>query len=166
MTASLHHAQPILAAAINAGFRESGVQSLKNLNDGNASPMVAVRTAGLGFESLIGFLDEGMGDGEESDGSGELLSLVDERYLELLLELANERFAANEDRIERFRDGLVIAKKDEVAWENADVRRERKRKEGLERKRNLEAERVVEEYGGSDPGEQDGAGILVGMDFD
>ncbi len=54
MTASLHHAQPIVAAAINAGFRESGVQSLKNLSDGNAFPMVAVRSAGLRVESLVG----------------------------------------------------------------------------------------------------------------
>ncbi|KAL8875598.1 MAG: hypothetical protein Q9192_009023, partial [Flavoplaca navasiana] len=42
-TASLSHAAPILSAAISAGFRESGVQSLKNLTDPNAIPMVAVR---------------------------------------------------------------------------------------------------------------------------
>ncbi|KAL8879587.1 MAG: hypothetical protein Q9192_008200, partial [Flavoplaca navasiana] len=40
-TASLSHAAPILSAAISAGFRESGVQSLKNLSDPNAIPMVA-----------------------------------------------------------------------------------------------------------------------------
>src|SRR5271170_7368875 len=54
MAASLKHAQPVLAAAINAGFRESGVLSLRNLDDPDACPMIAIRTAGLGLESIIG----------------------------------------------------------------------------------------------------------------
>ncbi|KAL2042679.1 hypothetical protein N7G274_004438 [Stereocaulon virgatum] len=58
MAASLYHAQPILTAAINAGFRESGIQSLKNLDDANAFPMVAIRTAGLALESIVGVVSE------------------------------------------------------------------------------------------------------------
>ncbi|KAF7508472.1 hypothetical protein GJ744_009185 [Endocarpon pusillum] len=57
MTASLHHAKPLLSAAINSGFRESGVQSLKNLDNPNACPMVAIRTAGLGLEAIIALFE-------------------------------------------------------------------------------------------------------------
>ena len=128
MTASLHHAGPVLSAAINAGFRESGVQSLKNLDDTNAFPMVAVRTSGLAFESLIGGLDEDKGIGAE------ILSLVDEGYLETLLELGNERFLANTERIERFQKELFRCQtKDLGMWEDKNQRRERKRAEGLKR---------------------------------
>ncbi|OQV07716.1 hypothetical protein CLAIMM_12111 [Cladophialophora immunda] len=52
--ATLRHARPLLAAAVNAGFRESGVQSLRALDDAEHGVMVAVRTAGLAFETLVG----------------------------------------------------------------------------------------------------------------
>ena len=164
MTASLHHAQPVLAAAINAGFRESGVQSLKNLEDGNAFPMVAVRSAGLGFESLVGFWDDGDG-GKGEERGGKVLSLVDEKYLELLVELGNERFVANGERIERFRSGLMSFRRDELKWENADARRERKRKEGLERK-GLEAKSGAIANGVLKQSDHDAADILAGMIFE
>lgn len=96
MTASLHHAQSILSAAINAGFRESGVQSLKNLDDPNPCPMAVVRTSGLGLEVLIRFVPEGGG------AEDEIQSLVDETYLEILTSLANRRFVTNTERIRRF----------------------------------------------------------------
>ena len=125
MTASLKHAQSVLASAINAGFRESGVQSLKNLEDANAFPMVAIRSSGLALSSLIGFMDDHV-------APPEIISLVDEGYLRLLLEIANERFEANTERIERLRHGLLerTAMKASV-WENASTRKERKKVEGL-----------------------------------
>lgn len=126
MSASLHHAQAVLAAAIEAGFRESGVQSLKCLEDPNAFPMVAVRSSGLALSSIIGFLDE-------RNGEGKVRSLVEENYLRLLLDLANERFQANRDRIERFRNFLLRVDKQKPAWEDKASRSERMRVLGLER---------------------------------
>ena len=135
MCASLQHAQPVLSAAINAGFRESGIQSLKNLEDPNASPMVAIRTAGLALGSIIGYaLDTGLGEEK-------LVSLVGEEYLETLLRLANARFSANDERIQRFNDELLMGKRiREPGWEDSQSRRERKRAEGLKQKELLKVE--------------------------
>lgn len=131
MAASLYHAQRVLAAAINAGFRESGVQSLKNLNDANAFPMVAVRTSGLAFESLIGFT--------ERSGQVEIVqSLVSEDYLGILVDIANERFGANTERIKRFEQELFCQSSKSVVWEDAESRKARKRAEGLARQAILQ----------------------------
>lgn len=128
MTASLHRAQPILSAAIDAGFRESGVQSLKNLDDPNAFPMVAVRTAGLGLGSIIGYADE----------YGNVQGLVSEEYLGTLLKIANSRFSANSERIQRFSDRLFSSGEGRrSAWEDSQARSERKRAEGLKRKEKI-----------------------------
>ncbi len=139
MTASLHHAQPILAAAINAGFRESGIQSLKNLEDSNAFPMVAIRTAGLAFESLVGMVPsrpQDEKDGDETEGN--LSRLVSEAYLELLISIANERFRTNAERIRRFEQDLFKREKGVGhAWEDSKSRQERKRAEGLEQRQML-----------------------------
>jgi len=135
MAASLHHAQPILSAAINAGFRESGVQSLKNIEDPNAFPMIAVRTAGLALGSIIGYARENETDGEE------VHALVSEEYLETLLRLSNARFAANAERIKRFSDSLFHGyESSDSSWEDPRSRRERKRAEGLEKKDQLRAQ--------------------------
>ena len=125
MTASLQHAQSVLASAINAGFRESGVQSLKNLEDPNAFPMVAIRSSGLALSSLIGFIDDRV-------APSEIISLVSGDYLRLLLEIANERFEANIERIERFRHEMLKRTAAKTSqWEDASVRKERKKVEGL-----------------------------------
>ena len=131
MTASLHHAQEILSAAINAGFRESGVQTLKNLDDPNSFPTVAVRTAGLGLSSLIGYM-------RDSENEEEILGMVNEEYLEVLLGIANERFGLNAERIKRFSDNL-FQKGNEVgsAWEDKRVRQERNRAEGLKQRQRV-----------------------------
>ncbi len=134
MTASLRHAAPILAASIGAGFRESGVQSLKNLDDGNAFPMVAVRSSGLAFESLVGVLQEMGGEGR-FDGGGVVRGLVSEEYLEVLVKIANERFRANVERAGRFEAELFRRERGNGEWEDADLRRERKRAEGVQRKK-------------------------------
>ena len=139
MTASLHHAQPILAAAINAGFRESGIQSLKNLDDSNAFPMVAVRTAGLAFESLVGLIPNRTCYQEDGAEIAEHIArIVSEEHLELLVNIANERFKINAERICRFEQDLF--KREEglgQAWEDSKSRQERKRAEGLEQQQTL-----------------------------
>lgn len=133
MCASLHHAHPILTAAINAGFRESGVQSLKNLEDSNAFPMVAIRTAGLALGSMIGYAND------TATGEEEVRSMVSEEYLETLLRVANARFTANAERMHRLSDNLFRARNTNAsAWEDPQTRRERKKAEGLKHKEQLE----------------------------
>jgi tRNA wybutosine-synthesizing protein 3 len=133
MTASLHHAKPLLSAAVNSGFRESGVQSLKNLDDPNSCPMVAVRTAGLGLEAIIASVIE-----ENEERPGHFQHLVANDYGIVLLRLANKRFEANQQRIEKFRVSLREVMASETTrvlqsetWESPEARRQRKRDQGL-----------------------------------
>ena len=129
MTASLNYAQPVLSSAIDAGFRESGVQSLKNLDDPNAFPMVAIRTSGLALSSLIGFATN------DANGADIVHAMVDENHLRLLLQLANDRFEANAERIKRFAENLFqkfeTRQRLDPNWEDSKTRQERKRAEGL-----------------------------------
>jgi tRNA wybutosine-synthesizing protein 3 len=116
MTATLKHARPVLAAASTAGFRESGLQSLRCLDAvgehhrqaADVSPIVAVRSSGLSLESIIGYTccpDDGEDAG--SRPSTMIHSVVTEEYLHLLVSIANERFTINSERIERFRAHLL-----------------------------------------------------------
>ncbi|KAK4694715.1 hypothetical protein P7C71_g2912, partial [Lecanoromycetidae sp. Uapishka_2] len=115
-----------MGAAINAGFRESGVQSLKNLDDPNAFPMVAIRSSGLALESIVGYMS-----GE--DGSDQCVhAVVGENYLRMMMKLANERFKTNTERIHRFEEDLFQRDKESPAiWEDKKTRQARKRAEGL-----------------------------------
>lgn len=98
--------------------------------------MVAVRTAGLALESIIGVVD-----GDENGGEKVPTAVVGREYLEMLVRIANERFAANSERMERFRMELMRAheKAQGGVWEDKEARRARKRAEGLKTKRNLES---------------------------
>ncbi|OJJ43107.1 hypothetical protein ASPZODRAFT_74918 [Penicilliopsis zonata CBS 506.65] len=159
MTATLKHAQPVLAAASGSGFRESGLQSLRCLGEGQEgpSPIVAVRSSGLSLESVIGYCDE---SNPEEDGEPVVRSLVTEGYLEMLIAMSNERFSTNSERRERFRSSLLDlcsaaqsqhtkttgkARARPAGWEDPEARRERKRAEGLARKRALESQAVGSE---------------------
>jgi tRNA wybutosine-synthesizing protein 3 len=119
---------------MEAGFRETGAVSLlKRQPDEDATPMVAVRSMGLSFESLIG---------AETDGVRQLI--VSPQYLKTLVQIANERFVENEKRIARFSAALAAAfaaPKGKENWEDAETRRERKRQEGLKRRAELEKDR-------------------------
>ena len=139
MTASLHHAQPVLSAAISAGFRESGIQSLKNINDPDSCPMVAVRSSGLALESLVGMM---IHSGIEEEVS----AIVDEEYLTLILSLANQRLDSNAERIQRFCKNL-FEREDKIqsVWEDSVIRKERKRAEGLQRKQLLQQQENMQE---------------------
>lgn len=144
MAATLPAAGPVLTAASAAGFRESGLQSLRCLCyataaivnssgggaatddeavDASACPVVAVRSAGLALESVIGYVERRLVPGSSSGGGNTTTnkqgtaetetevdfprSLVSESYLRLLLDAANARFARNEERKARFRDRLL-----------------------------------------------------------
>ncbi|RYN30402.1 hypothetical protein AA0121_g3689 [Alternaria tenuissima] len=134
LSASMDHAQKVLIAALTAGFRESGAVSLGSPNTGDSNPMVAVRSAGYSFDSIIGYQDD--------DGSN--VALVDQQYLRTLIKIANERFKINFDRISRFRQALLqiyepkLLNGTKADWEDADVRKRRKREEGLARQQALQ----------------------------
>ncbi|GKZ30094.1 hypothetical protein AbraIFM66950_007788 [Aspergillus brasiliensis] len=151
MTATLHHAHPVLSAASTSGFRESGLQSLRCLEANDVegpSPIVAVRSAGLSLESVIGYCEE-TDDGDDDDNGEPIIrSLVTEEFLEMLVAISNERFAVNSERKERFRANLLDlcsadqghhgtkakGKAKPPGWEDPEKRRERMRAEGLLRK--------------------------------
>jgi tRNA wybutosine-synthesizing protein 3 len=132
----MDHARRILTAALAAGFRESGAVSLGSTKTGEANPMVAVRSAGYSFDSIIGYLD----------GESRNISLVDERCLRTLVCIANDRFKINTERISRFRAALMgsyqakpsTGASPKVDWEDADVRKQRKRAEGMARQQALQ----------------------------
>ncbi|KAI8251288.1 hypothetical protein K4K58_008959 [Colletotrichum sp. SAR11_239] len=139
LTASPSHAQLLLKCALAAGFRESGALNLlpsaPSTDDQQPSvtPIVGVRTMGLGLESLVGYVD---------DSNDTRHCTVSADYLRTLVDIANERFVENAARIARFRAALQDAAAGPPArlgeggaeWEDAAVRRERKRAEGLRRK--------------------------------
>lgn len=122
---------------MGAGFRESGAVSLGASKSGEANPVVAIRSTGYSFDSIIGYQDD----------TGCNRSLISEAYLRTLACIANERFKINEERIARFRAQLLglykpISKttsgSSKPDWEDAEARRQRKRAEGLARQQSLQ----------------------------
>lgn len=94
--------------------------------------MVAIRTQGLFLSSIIGY---------QEGPNSPIKPMVTEEYLTTLVELANRRFLANEERKQRFRRALLKLDKSgkdvDDAWEPTEKRRERKRAEGLRRKEEM-----------------------------
>lgn len=134
MTASLVDAQQVLSTSLSAGFRESGAVSL------GTSPMVAVRSNGLSFDSVVGYQDD----------DGLLQSIVSEEYLQTLVTLANKRFVLNSERIARFKNSLLSnfsSAEGDAAGHSANLqieriaRREKKRRQGLLRQAQGRIER-------------------------
>ncbi|KAJ4386695.1 hypothetical protein N0V93_009593 [Gnomoniopsis smithogilvyi] len=153
LTASPQHAQVVLRCGLQAGFRESGAINLLPTTSSStsaATPIVAIRSMGLGLESLIG-----------TETNGIKHCTVPGEYLKALINIANERFVENTRRIERFRRLLKEAVRKEEAggakgkgreWEDAAVRKERKRAEGLRRAEEMRRlkEQVHREPDGAD----------------
>ncbi|KAH7116938.1 methyltransferase TYW3-domain-containing protein [Dendryphion nanum] len=141
LTASISESQRVLSAALSAGFRESGAVGLNASKTGELNPMVAIRSTGYSFDAIIGY----------QDSQGHNIAMVDENYLLALFTIANERFKTNTERIERFRIALLDQYVDQVEghtcsspikstkadWEDPEVRRQRKKEEGLARQRAL-----------------------------
>ena len=126
--------------------------------------MLAIRSAGLSFSSLIGVCNAPSTAEDEDEisenGIGEehIRALVSEEYLEILVGVANQRFSANRERIARFERGVFGKAEVGGAWEDGDCRRERMRKEGLARREALG--RGVRGEGGK-PVEKDGQVALA-----
>ncbi|OAA60552.1 cog1590 daomin protein [Niveomyces insectorum RCEF 264] len=166
LTASLAHAQLLLRCAAAAGFRESGAVGIApgtaagagpdSRADGPApTPIVAVRSMGLGLASVVGVADTSSGGNDDDQTTAKARCIVSRGYLARLARLADQRFATNRARTERFRAALVAAvgrgqggpADDSTAaaaaattpntWEDADARRARKRAEGLRRQAAL-----------------------------
>lgn len=167
LTAAPQHAQLILRCGLQAGFRESGAINLipppssasTSSPSSAATPIVAIRSMGLGLESLIGRETNGI---KHCTVSGE--------YLRALINIANDRFVENTRRIERFRGFLREAlekgegkrkprvKEDGTEWEDAEARKERKRAEGL--RKAEEVKRLKEQNRGLGLGGDDSLGGL------
>ncbi|PFH61243.1 hypothetical protein XA68_17877 [Ophiocordyceps unilateralis] len=138
LTTSPAHAQLLLRAGLQAGFRESGAINIEPAhyddNEQSTTPMVAIRSQGLGLESLIGC----------QAGDGRRRCFVSADYLETLRTIADERFIENAKRIDRFRAAFLDAVQDPalraVGWEDVATRRERMRTEGLRRRAALAVE--------------------------
>ncbi|KAK5654392.1 hypothetical protein OQA88_7301 [Cercophora sp. LCS_1] len=145
LTASLEHAQLVIQAGMEAGFRESGaVGILARRPEETAMPMVAVRSMGLAFESVIGV------ETEDAEGGSKRVCIVDNSgYLTMLAQIANKRFAENQKRVARFQTALKAAfmPKKPPGWEDAETRKERKRQEGLRRKDELKSRTKPTEEG-------------------
>jgi tRNA wybutosine-synthesizing protein 3 len=92
--------------------------------------MVGIRSMGLALESVIGF-----------ESGGKQLCMVPEYQLRNLVRISNDRFKENTKRIERFRSlvqemssiGPEERDKHGEKWEDAEVRRQKKKAEGLKK---------------------------------
>ncbi len=153
----MEHANELVRCGLQAGFRESGAVSLTGHGRHEANPVVAIRSSGLGLESLLGVI--------EADGTRRCT--VSSGYLGSLVRVANERFAENRARRERFMEAVDCAfhslprtTRRGAEWEDTQARRERKRREGLERQSQLRESRGGGVSGG------DGSGGTVEDDGD
>ncbi|CCU82713.1 tRNA wybutosine-synthesizing protein [Blumeria hordei DH14] len=132
LTASLCHANTVLTAALQAGFRESGALNLANDKGNPVTPMVGIRSTGLALDSVLGLeLDR------------QPICIIPEWHMKGLLVKANQRFAENSQRLTRFQTLLAkfanggTVKLARVGWEDSEERRARKREEGMARARAL-----------------------------
>ena len=127
---TLESAQNVLAAAQEAGFRESGISSISAVDQDNLQQtMIAVRTHGLSFDNFVGCLHS----------KQTITPLVPSSTIQLLVHDANQKFAENTARTRRFRDAVhkrfnpPPSYGDHGLWETPETRRARMRAEGLQR---------------------------------
>ena len=137
-------------------------------NQGQGSGvMLAIRTAGIGFESVIGWVEEReteTGEGKEGKEKEEVYwTCVAEEVLALFVAVVNARFGFNGERRERLRGeiGSMAVEMDGGVnggseWEDRDVRRRRKREEGLRVKEMRNGGGEKEESNGHGDGDEDG----------
>lgn len=124
-----------------AGFRESGISGLYDSKGRPSNPMVAVRSSGLALDSIVG---------SQSSASEirQISPMVSERYLRTMIQVANDRFEINAQRMKRFRlafleqvnslKGSALGLNvNDAGFEPAEVRKERKRREGLQLRDSL-----------------------------
>lgn len=158
LCSSLDNARKLLGAALSSGFRESGISSISNDHD---TVLVAIRTNGLAFDSIIATTTTSFSDAKPS-------LLVTEQYLRVLIDVSNQRFEVNQLRKARFKSAFLRAINPcapghkPTGWEPADERRARKQAEGLARRRELERSNNTASTKDS---QQDSAGFDHGLDL-
>jgi tRNA wybutosine-synthesizing protein 3 len=86
-----------------------------------SSLMVGIRSMGVSFDSIIGYRDH----------SGQLRSVVDEKYVYNMFLVANERFKINFERTKRFQMNVSRIFSNTTTAEERGTRKQRKRAEGL-----------------------------------
>ncbi|KAK5133139.1 hypothetical protein LTR08_008163 [Meristemomyces frigidus] len=109
LTSSLPAAQHAASAALQAGFRESGINRILDAKDqahSPATPMVAVRSSGLAFDCIVGY-EEAPAAESDPDAARIIRPMVAEQYLRTLIGVANQRFVTNSQRTGRFRQALL-----------------------------------------------------------
>jgi tRNA wybutosine-synthesizing protein 3 len=138
----VEEAQAALHAAVQSGFRESGISGLLDSKSRPSTPMVAVRSSGLALDSVIGFKDPD----SSVTGASCIQAMVSESYLRAIVKLANDRFTTNEERKLRFRaawrqqtslNPRSLTNETTGVHESSAARKERLRMEGLERKHQM-----------------------------
>jgi tRNA wybutosine-synthesizing protein 3 len=92
LTASPEHAQLLIQAATAAGFPETCAVNLLGDSNMPAKPMVAIRSAGMAFESLLG----------SQNRSGRRTLMANMFGINAMADIAVKRFAENEKRRDRF----------------------------------------------------------------
>ena len=110
LCSSLPAAQHAASAALQSGFRESGVNGILDAKDQThspATPMVAVRSSGLAFDCVVGYEDATTSADPDSGVARSIQPMVTEQYLRILIGIANQRFLTNSERTERFRQALL-----------------------------------------------------------
>ncbi|KAI4715913.1 hypothetical protein E4T48_07894 [Aureobasidium sp. EXF-10727] len=135
--------EPMLnTAALQSGFTESGISSISTDNLRTSTAVVAIRTASLAFDSIIGY--------EGADGK--LIPMVTEAYMRVLVELCNEKFRINEQKTEAFREALFASFKPQqvqssgpCAWEPIEQRRARMKEDGIRRQAETDVQKAVGE---------------------
>jgi len=140
LASSTDAAKRVLSAAQVAGFRESGISSISGPPGKEADMvMIAVRSTGLSTDSPIGYF-------EQHDDDKTLVLTVSETYIQSLVNMANEKFGTNIERTQHFRQLLLenFAPPTGAAadWEPADVRKARKRGEGLRRQAEARSKQI------------------------
>lgn len=122
--------------------------------------MVAVRSTGYSFDSIIGYQNE----------EGRNIALVNEQYLRTLVDIANDRFRINTERIARFRNALLdvfqspsqsSGTSSKPGWEDADARKRRKREEGLARQQAQQLRKSEQSSAGDNILEVHGIDVLL-----
>jgi tRNA wybutosine-synthesizing protein 3 len=108
----------LLAVASQVGYQNSGMTPSKR-------HMLAIRST-LKIDTPIAYLAD-----------DKIHCLVDPTYLRLLLEMANQKFHQNIKRTKIFEDAVqqeLVKEGNKAKWESKEDRRERMRREGLEKK--------------------------------
>lgn len=102
--------------------------------------MLAIRTQSLSFDCIIGVYDNTIEN---------IRPLVDRSYVAMLMEIGNERMRQNAEKMQRLQKEIELSLKDNdgnctrrkgkkgAEWEDAELRKQRLREEGLRRKEEI-----------------------------